>query len=114
MILVSIQFQEHRCKIGAFQEVTITFGILPKIVPLQKCLLHIDHMGPNHKPKGLKGRPGSPTPWPADQTLSRFRPRLGSYIHTSVQRRMLCPRVGGNREEWPGSHPRGRLSSIAI
>jgi hypothetical protein len=64
-------------------------------------------MGPNHKPRGLKGRPASPTPWPADQTLGRFGPRLGGYIHTSVQRRILCPRVSGNREEWSAGHVDG-------
>jgi hypothetical protein len=31
---VSIRFQEHRCQIGAFQEITRTFRILPKIVSL--------------------------------------------------------------------------------
>jgi hypothetical protein len=50
--------------------------------------------------KGVKGRPSG-------QTLNRFRPRLGSYIHTSVQRRILCPTVGGNQEEWPAGHVDG-------
>jgi hypothetical protein len=35
---VSIRFQEHRCQIGAFQEITRIFGIPPKIVSLQDCL----------------------------------------------------------------------------
>jgi hypothetical protein len=34
MILVSIRFQEHRCQIGAFQDITRTFGIPPKRVSL--------------------------------------------------------------------------------
>jgi hypothetical protein len=38
VILVSIRFQEHRCEIGAFQEIIRTIGILPNIVSLQKCL----------------------------------------------------------------------------
>jgi hypothetical protein len=77
MILVSIRFQEHRCQIGAFQEITRIFGIPPKIVTLQECLRHVDHMGPNHKSKGHKGGPSG-------HTLSRFRPRLDSYAPKSV------------------------------
>jgi hypothetical protein len=107
MILVSIWFQEHMCQIGAFQEIRRTFGILPKIVSLQKYVWHVDHMGPNHKSRGLKGRLTGPTPWPAGQTMSRFKSRLGSYIHTSVQRRILCTRVSGNMEEWPTNHVDG-------
>jgi hypothetical protein len=57
-------------------------------------------MGPNQKPKGLKGQP-------TGQTLSRFRPRLGGYVHTSIQNRILCPRVSGNWEEWPTGHVDG-------
>jgi hypothetical protein len=45
---------------------------------------------------------------PAGQTLSWFRLRLGGYVHTSVQRRILCLRVGGTREEWPTGHVDGR------
>jgi hypothetical protein len=41
---------------------------------------------------------------PAGHTLSRFRPRLGGYIVTSVHKSILCPRVGGNWEEWPTGH----------
>jgi hypothetical protein len=37
MISVSIQFQEHRWQIGAFQEITRTFLILPNVVSLHKC-----------------------------------------------------------------------------
>jgi hypothetical protein len=44
----------------------------------------------------------------ASQTLSRFRPRLSGYVHTSVQRRILCSRVGGNQEEWRAGHVDGR------
>jgi hypothetical protein len=45
---------------------------------------------------------------PASQTLSRFRPRLGGYAHTLVQKRILCLRVSRNQEEWPTSHVYGR------
>jgi hypothetical protein len=58
-------------------------------------------VGPNHKSRGLKG-------WPAGQTLSRFRPRLGRYIHTSVHKRILCLRVSGNWEEWLADDVDGR------
>jgi hypothetical protein len=57
-------------------------------------------VGPNHKSKGLKG-------WPTDHTLSQFRPRLSGYVHTSVDKSILCPRVSGNLEEWPVSHVDG-------
>jgi hypothetical protein len=65
-------------------------------------------VGPNHKTKGLKGWPASPTPWPADYTVSRFRPGLGGYIHTSVHKSILCLRVGANWEEWPAGLMDGR------
>jgi hypothetical protein len=39
--------------------------------------------------------------------LSWFKLRLGGYIHMSVQKRILCPRVGGNREERPTGHVDG-------
>jgi hypothetical protein len=68
-------------------------------------------VGPNHKSKGLKGRPASPNPWPAGHTLSRFRPRLDSYIHTSVYKSIPCPRVGGDWEEWPTGHVDGRSAA---
>jgi hypothetical protein len=58
-------------------------------------------MVPNHKSKGLKGRP-------AGHTLSRFRPRFGGYHHKLVHKRILCPRVSGNQEEWPASHMDGQ------
>jgi hypothetical protein len=102
------RFQEHRCQIRAFQEITRTFGILPNIVSLHECLWHVDHMGPNHKSKGLKGRLAGPTPWPTSHTLSRFKPRLGGYVHTLVHKSIPCLRVGGNREEWPAGHVDGR------
>jgi hypothetical protein len=57
-------------------------------------------VGLNHKSKGPKGRP-------AGHTLSRFRPILGGYVHTSVHKSIPCPRVGGNREEWPADHVDG-------
>jgi hypothetical protein len=44
----------------------------------------------------------------AGHTFSRFRPGLGGFIHTSIQNRILCPRVGGNREEWLVGHVDGR------
>jgi hypothetical protein len=110
MILVFIQLQEHRCQIGAFQEITRTFRTLPKIVSLEECLWHIDHVGPNHKSKGLTGRPAGLTPWPVGHTLSWFRPRLGGYVHTSVYKCVPCPRVNGDWEEWPASHVDGHLA----
>jgi hypothetical protein len=107
MILVSIRFQEHRCQTGAFQEITRTFGILPKIVSLHECLWHVDHAKPNHKSKRLKRRPAGPTPWPASHTLSWFWPELDGYLHTSVHKSIICPIVGGNREERPTDHVDG-------
>jgi hypothetical protein len=106
---VSIRLQEHRCQIGAFQEMTKTFGILPKIVSLQEYLWHVDHVGPNHKSKGHKGRPARPTPWPVGHTFSLFRLRLDGYAPKSVYKSIPCPRVGGDREEWPTGHVDGRL-----
>jgi hypothetical protein len=108
MILVSIRFQEHRSQIGAFQEITRTFGIPPKIVSLQECLWYVDHVGPNHKLMGHKGRPASPTPSPVSHTLSRFRPRLDDYATKSVYKRISCSEVSGDQEEWSASHMDGR------
>jgi hypothetical protein len=56
--------------------------------------------------KGAQGPTGL-TPWPASHALSQFRPRLGGYVHTSVYKSIPCPRVGGNREEWPAGHVDG-------
>jgi hypothetical protein len=67
-------------------------------------------MGPNHKSKGLKAQSAGPTPWSADHTLSQFRLRLGSYVHMSVHKSILCPGVGENREEWPVGHMDARLA----
>jgi hypothetical protein len=53
------------------------------------------------------GRPASPTPWPAGHTLSRFRPRLDGYAPKSVYKSITCPKVGGDREEWPAGHVDG-------
>jgi hypothetical protein len=64
-------------------------------------------VGPNHKAKGLKGRPAGPTPRPTGQTLSRFRLGLRSIIHTSVHKSILCLRVDGYWEEWPVGHVDG-------
>jgi hypothetical protein len=58
-------------------------------------------VGPNHESKGHKGQPTSPTPWSADHTLSRFRPRLDCYAPKSVYKSIPYPRVSGDREEWP-------------
>jgi hypothetical protein len=44
---------------------------------------------------------------PAGDTLSQFRSRLGGYVHTSVHKSILCPRVNGNQEEWPAGHVDG-------
>jgi hypothetical protein len=104
---VSIQFQEYRCQIGAFQEITRTFGIPPKIVSLQEYLSHLDHMGPNHKSKGHKGRSAGPTPWLASHPLSRFWPRLDGYAPKSIYNSIPCSEVGGDREEWSASHVDG-------
>jgi hypothetical protein len=66
------------------------------------------------RPRGAKPQvkgaqvPASPTPWLASHTLSQFRPRLGGYVHTLVYKSILCPRVGGDREEWPAGHVDGR------
>jgi hypothetical protein len=46
----------------------------------------------------------------AGHTLSRFGPRLGDYVHTSVHKSILCPRVGRNQEEWPAGHVDGCLA----
>jgi hypothetical protein len=57
-ILVSIRFQEQRCQVGAFQEITRIFGILIKIVPLHECLWHVDHGGQTTSQRG--SRAGQP------------------------------------------------------
>jgi hypothetical protein len=54
--------------------------------------------------------PAGPTPWPADHTLSRLKPRLGGYVHTSVYKSIPCLKVGGDQEEWPTGHVDGRLA----
>jgi hypothetical protein len=58
--------------------------------------------------KGSQGPASWPNPWPTGHTLSWFRLRLGGYVHTSVHNSILCPRVGGNWEEWPAGHVDGR------
>jgi hypothetical protein len=67
-------------------------------------------VGPNHKSKGPKGWPTGPTPWPAGHTLSWFRPRVGGYAPKVVYKSIQCPKVGGDREEWPAGHVEGRLA----
>jgi hypothetical protein len=46
----------------------------------------------------------------AGLTLSWFGPGHGGYVHTSVHKSILCPRVIGNHEEWPVDHEGGRLA----
>jgi hypothetical protein len=65
-------------------------------------------MGPNNKSKGPKGQPTDPTPWPADHTLSRFRPRLDGYAPKSVYKSIPCLKVSGDQEEWSVGHVDGR------
>jgi hypothetical protein len=62
---------------------------------------HLDHVGPNHKSKGLKGRPAS-------HTLGRYRSRLGGYVHKLLHKRILSLRVSGNQKEWRVGHVDGR------
>jgi hypothetical protein len=57
-------------------------------------------MGLNHKSKGHKGRSAGPTPWSANHTLSRFRPRLDGYAPKLVYKSIPCSKVGGDREVW--------------
>jgi hypothetical protein len=64
-------------------------------------------MGPNHKSKGRKGQPVSPTPWLAGHTFSRFRPRLDGYAPKSVYKSIPCSKVSGDWEEWPAGHVDG-------
>jgi hypothetical protein len=68
--------------------------------------MFVTHRPHGAKPqvKGAQGPAGRPTPWPASHTLSQFGPGLGGYVHTSVHKSILFPRVSGNREEWPASH----------
>jgi hypothetical protein len=61
-------------------------------------------VGPNHKSKGHKGQLVSPTPWPADQTLSQFRPRLDDYAPKSVYKSIPCSEVSEDWEEWSTGH----------
>jgi hypothetical protein len=58
-------------------------------------------VGPNHKSKGHKGWPASPTPWPTDHTLTRFKMRLDGYAPKSVYKSISCSKVSGDWEEWP-------------
>jgi hypothetical protein len=103
---------QHRYQIGAFQEITTTFEIPPKIVSLQECLWHVDHMGSNHKSKGHKGRPTGPTLWLGSHTMSQLKPRLDGYAPKLVYKSIPGPRVGGDQEEWPASQVDGRRPSI--
>jgi hypothetical protein len=64
--------------------------------------IFVTHRPRRAKPQ-VKGAQG-----PADHTLSPFRPRLGSCVHTSVHKSILCPGVSGNQEEWPAGHVDGR------
>jgi hypothetical protein len=64
-------------------------------------------MGPNHKSKGHKCQPIGPTLSPVGHTLSWFRPRLDGYAHKLVYKSIPCPKVGGDREEWPAGHVDG-------
>jgi hypothetical protein len=67
-------------------------------------------VGPNHKSKGHKGWPASPTPWPTDHTLNRFRLRVDGYAPKSVYKIIPCSKVGGDQEKWPAGHVDGRLT----
>jgi hypothetical protein len=51
----------------------------------------------------VKGAQGS-----TGHSLSLFGLGLGGYVHMSVHKTILCPRVGGNREEWLARHVDGR------
>ena len=59
------------------------------------------------RPRGAKPQVKG-AQWPAGHTLSLFGPELGGYVHPSVQKKILCPRVGGNWEEWSADHVDGR------
>jgi hypothetical protein len=67
-------------------------------------------VGPNHKSKGHKGRSAGPTPWPAGNTLSWFRPRLDGYAPKLVYKSIPCPKDGGDREVWADGHMDGCLT----
>jgi hypothetical protein len=67
-------------------------------------------VGINHKSKGHNGRSASPIPLPVGHTLSRFRLRLDDYAPKSVYKSIPCSEVGGNWEEWPGSHVDGHTA----
>jgi hypothetical protein len=54
------------------------------------------------------GLPAQPHGQPTGRTLSQFGPGLSGYVHTSVQKRILCLRVSGNREGWMTGHVDGR------
>jgi hypothetical protein len=41
-------------------------------------------------------------------TLSQFRLRLDGYTPKLVYKCIPCPRLGGDREEWPAGHVDGR------
>jgi hypothetical protein len=58
--------------------------------------------------KGAQGPAKRLNPMAGPPHFSRFRPRHGGYVHTLVHKSILCPRVGGNREEWPAGHVDGR------
>jgi hypothetical protein len=70
------------------------------------------------RPRGAKPQvqeAQGPTGWPSPMAgWPHFELGLGSYIHTSVQKRILCPRVGGNREEWSAGHVDGRPADYHI
>jgi hypothetical protein len=61
-------------------------------------------VGPYHKSKWHKGWLANPFPWPADHTLSRFKPRLDSYAPKFVYKSIPHSKVSGDPEEWPADH----------
>jgi hypothetical protein len=40
--------------------------------------------------------------------LCQFRPTLGGYAPKAVYKSIQCPKVGGDREEWPVGDVEGR------
>jgi hypothetical protein len=62
-----------------------------------------------HRPRGAKPQVNG-AQGPTGHTLSRFRPRLDDYAPKSVYKSIPCPRVGGDREEWPADHVDGHPS----
>jgi hypothetical protein len=61
--------------------------------------------GAKQQVKGAQGPTDRPNPLAGRPHFESIKPRLGSYVDTSVHKSVPSLRVGGNQEEWLPARP---------